>query len=162
MSGTGNWQAANGAKDRREATTRHRGQMPRDTYAKLAAYPEFADLVAALGLGESSVDANGWTVETFPGGKRLWCKRWLAIATDSAPSSFLINAADLPVGAATMAAVDVVGCEVRASVDAAYYNARVQNTEAHAFISVRVMTVDGSDLDSIVNSVDLFVTLKER
>ena len=77
-----------------------------------------------------STDANGWRVDYEATGKRVWRKRWLAVATTAAAEAAVVSAASLPVGVSTQAAVHFDSVTCRLSANAGRVNVTVEGAEA--------------------------------
>lgn len=76
-----------------------------------------------------STDANGWRVDYEATGKRVWRKRWLAVATTAAADAAVVSAAALPVGVSTHAAVHFDSVTCRLSANSGRVNVTVEGAE---------------------------------
>ncbi len=107
------------------------------------------------------VDANGWYVDAMPGSKRVWRRRWIGVALPAAPDAILLSAEALPVGVATMGAVDST-LSHRALAFAARIQVAVEGGEGDTALRVVASSTDGANLNASTGFIDLFVTLVRR
>jgi DNA-binding transcriptional LysR family regulator len=106
-------------------------------------------------------DGNGWKL-LDDGVQRRWTRRFLGIVAAAAPNQVVVNAAALPAGVATLAAVDVrywlrcpeaLGRVVRLAH---------QGTDASTALTINAQTVDATNLSANVSVLDVFCELVER
>lgn len=109
-----------------------------------------------------TTDANGWTVQYLPSGKRLWTRRWLGVTLTGAADLIVVNAASLPVGAATQAAVHVAGMSGRTNGNSSRIVTTIDGQESSSTLTIASSTTDGTSLSSKAATIDVSVTLIER
>lgn len=152
---------------RRRATATRPGLLHPDTLADIedntTARHEHANL-ATLDVitGIFSADANGWEMEYRPSGKKVWKRRWLALVPPASINSDMVSAAALPVGVATLAAVDPIVMVRTTGGTPGLVNATPKGAESATTLTVNVATADGSNLSVASTAINIFVWLEER
>lgn len=109
-----------------------------------------------------TTDANGWQVNYEPTGKRLWRKQWLAVSLTANPDIIAVNAASLPVGVSTQAAVHLESVTSRVSGSGGRVHVGVEGTESSTTLTIIASTTDATNLSTKASTIDIFVTLAER
>lgn len=121
-------------------------------------------LARAAPVGIGTTDANGWYVDASPyTGKRVWRRRDIGVATTAVVTQ--VQSYSLPVGVATMAAVDVaVALNVRSTgrISTVPFVANVTRDTTATDVRVDVTLVNLANLTTAASTIDIFVTLEER
>jgi len=109
-----------------------------------------------------TTDANGWQVNYEATGKRLWRKQWLAVSLTANPDIIAVNAAALPVGVSTQAAVHLEAVTGRVDGSGGRVRVGVEGTESSTTLTIVAATTDATNLSTKASTIDIFVTLAER
>jgi hypothetical protein len=108
-------------------------------------------------------DANGWQVVSQGDGKRRWRQHWTDVALPATVDGLIITAAALPVGVATLSAVDRFCTISGRGATGPYVVGNLSGDDTTASINVRAATIDGTLLNTKSSAlVNVAIELVER